>query len=159
MALGDLLVGPTLDVPEDDGHPDLRRKAIEAFPDEFLVLFPDEAPFGAGEGVLGDDLIIEFVPLCLLPLGPTILVDEVVFGEGQEPGREIPGEVVLPEGAVELEEDLLGHVLSFLGAPGELVGHVEDLSGVRVNEHFPSLSVALQALLNDLVQFHSIHLD
>jgi hypothetical protein len=60
---------------------------------------------------------------------------------------------------IELQKNILGQVLGLLVASGELVGHVEDPFGVRVNEHSPGSFLAFQALFDDFVQVHSLHPD
>ena len=107
---------------------------------------------------MGQDALVELVALRLLPLGPAVLVDEVVLGQGQEPGREVLAEVVFRQGAVELEEDLLGPVLRLLAAAAELIGHVKDPPGVSVHKGFPGYLAAFQAVPDGRFQIHSIHL-
>jgi hypothetical protein len=104
-------------------------------------------------------MLVEVVPLLLLPFRPAVFVDEIVLGEGDEPGREILLEIIFGQGLMELYENVLGQILGLLEAAGELIRHVEDLLREEIDEHIPGSFFAVQAIANDGFQIHSLHPD
>src|SRR5271167_763014 len=71
------------------------------------------------------------------------MIDEQVAGDGGDPGDERAfGAVVAGQGAIHLDEDLLGEVLGVVGGSGEAVADVIDTPVVGLNDFFPGSGVA-----------------
>jgi len=77
----------------------------------------------------------------------------MVAADAHQPRLEIGAPVKGLERFVQLEEDVLRQILSLVVTPDELIRDVEDLAPVLAHDRLPRRLVAVQAALDQSIDF------